>query len=93
MKHDQLEEALSLYIAIIDDDGYVSPKGKTKYQLRMELCEFLSKHPARTQHLSSFQFTGDPTMANPEKIIRHCIRLYTDEVGKLWIHLADYYTR
>jgi pre-mRNA-splicing factor SYF1 len=45
LKHDQLEEALSLYIAIIDDDGYVSPKGKTKYQLRMELCEFLSKHP------------------------------------------------
>ena len=52
LNHDLLEEALSLYIAIIDDEGYVSPKGKTKYELRMELCEFLAKNPQRTHLLA-----------------------------------------
>ena len=28
-----------------------------------------------------------------EAIIRHCLRLYTDEIGNLWVFLADYYIR
>ena len=31
------------------------------------------------------------SVTSPEKIIRHCIRMYTDEVGKLWIYLAQFY--
>ena len=81
LRNDLLEEALDLYLRMIEDDGFVSRKGKTKYQLWMELCEFIAKNPQRCQ------------LKEPELIIRHGIRKYTDEVGKLWIFLADYYTR
>ena len=47
LKHDLLEEALELYLYILDDEGFVSVKGKTKYQFWMELCEFISKNPDR----------------------------------------------
>jgi len=47
----------------------------------MELCEFISKNPDRCN------------FSQPEAIIRHGIRKYTDEVGKLWIYLAEYYIR
>lgn len=82
MKNDLLEEALELYVQILDDEGFVSKKDKTKYQLWMELCEFIAKNPERCKHLKQ-----------PDQIIRHGIRKYTDEVGKLWIFLADYYIR
>ena len=32
-------------------------------------------------------------MGDPALLIRHALRRYTDEVGKLWICLADYYIR
>jgi pre-mRNA-splicing factor SYF1 len=47
----------------------------------MELCEFIARNPTRCN------------FKEPDRIIRHGIRKYTDEVGKLWIFLADYYTR
>ncbi|CDW87965.1 pre-mrna-splicing factor syf1-like [Stylonychia lemnae] len=81
LKNENLEEALDLYLKILEDDGFVSAKGKTRYQLWMELCEFIAKNPQRC----NFQ--------QPEAIIRHGIRKYTDEVGKLWIYLAEYYIR
>lgn len=81
LRNDILEEALDLYIKVLSDDTFVSNKGKTKYQLWMELCEFIAKNPARCN------------FKEPDSIIKHGIRKYTDEVGKLWIFLADYYTR
>ena len=52
----------------------------------MELCEFVARSPKRAQHLT--QITG-----GPDQLIRHALRRYTDEVGRLWICLADYYLR
>jgi len=76
-----LEEALELYLRILEDDRHISIKGKTRFELWIETCEFISKYPRRC------------TFNKPDNIIRHAIRKYTDEVGKLWILLADYYTR
>jgi pre-mRNA-splicing factor SYF1 len=45
----------------------------------MQLCELLSTHPG--------------TLPNDEAIIRSGIQRYSDEVGKLWIHLADLFSR
>lgn len=81
LQSDLLEEALDLYLSILSDEGFVSVKSKTKYQLWMELCEFIAKNPTRCN------------FKQPEEIIRHGIRKYTDEVGKLWIYLAEYYIR
>jgi pre-mRNA-splicing factor SYF1 len=47
----------------------------------MQLCDLISKYPEQI------------TIADCEQIIRHGIRRYTDEVGKLWINLADYYIK
>ena len=47
----------------------------------MELCEFLAKNPTRSN------------FPDPSQIIRHAIRTFTDEVGKLWIFLADFFIR
>lgn len=81
LRNDLLEDALDQYYKILTDETFVSQKGKTKYQLWMELCEFIAKNPTRCN------------FKEPDMIIKHAIRMYTDEVGKLWIFLADYYTR
>jgi len=49
----------------------------------MEMCEFISRHPKRSQHLK----------VNGELILRHALAQYSDEGGRLWIFLADYHTR
>lgn len=58
-----------------------SLEGKTKYQLWLELCDLITKHPEDVKGL------------RVEAILRHGIRKFTDEVGRLWISLADYYIR
>jgi pre-mRNA-splicing factor SYF1 len=48
LKNDLLEEALTLYVQILNDEGFVSKRGnKAKFQLWMELCEFISRSPLR----------------------------------------------
>lgn len=55
--------------------------GKTKHQLWLELCDIITKHPA--------EITALPV----EAILRGGIRKFTDEVGRLWVSLADFYIR
>ena len=49
----------------------------------MEFCEFLAKHPDRAQNLDKA----------PDELLRHAIRRFTEESGRLWVLLADYYSR
>ncbi len=49
----------------------------------MELCEFIAKYPVRAQKLS----------IKPDALLRHAIGLYTEQSGKLWVFLGDYFTR
>lgn len=49
----------------------------------MELCEFIAKYPLRVQKLPH----------KPDLLIRNALSLYTDASGKLWVFLADYYSR
>ena len=44
LRHDQLEKALTLYVQLLEKD---TPVGKTKFELHMELCEFIAKYPQR----------------------------------------------
>ena len=84
LKHDLLEEALQLYVKVLDDENLVAQKQKkTRFELWMELSEFLAKHPDRAQSLGKA----------PDELLRHAIRKYTEESGRLWVLLADYYTR
>jgi pre-mRNA-splicing factor SYF1 len=55
--------------------------GKSKHQLWLELCDVITKHPA--------EVTSLPVGA----ILRGGVRKFTDEVGRLWTSLADFYIR
>ncbi|GKV51849.1 hypothetical protein SLEP1_g58473 [Rubroshorea leprosula] len=54
---------------------------KTKHRLWLELCDLLTTHAPEVSGL------------NVDAIIRGGIRRFTDEVGRLWTSLADYYIR
>lgn len=55
--------------------------GKSKHQLWLELCEIVTKH------------APDIKSVKVDPIIRSAIRRFTDENGRLWTSLADYYIR
>ena len=49
LDHDMLEDALSLYYKLLkSDDSLIDTLTKTRFQLTMELCEFVSHVPKRT---------------------------------------------
>lgn len=75
------QEAAERLASVLNSDEFYSIKGKTKHQLWLELCELLTKHAT------------DVSGLKVDAIIRGGIRKYTNEVGRLWTSLADYYVR
>ncbi|KAJ8433249.1 hypothetical protein Cgig2_023201 [Carnegiea gigantea] len=75
------QEAAERLAGVLNDDKFFSIKGKTKHRLWLELCDLLTKHATEVSGL------------NVDAIIRGGIRKFTDEVGRLWTSLADYYIR
>uniref|UniRef100_A0A1I8B0A9 Pre-mRNA-splicing factor SYF1 n=1 Tax=Meloidogyne hapla TaxID=6305 RepID=A0A1I8B0A9_MELHA len=78
---DKLDEAAQQIALLVNEDRPVSEKGKTGHQLWTELCDLISKNPNKVYSLQV------------EPIIRQGISRYTDQVGMLWLHLAEYYIR
>ncbi|XP_057530754.1 uncharacterized protein LOC130809129 [Amaranthus tricolor] len=75
------QEAAERLAGVLNDDQFFSIKQKTKHRLWLELCDLLTKHATEVSGL------------NVDAIIRGGIRKFTDEVGRLWTSLADYYIR
>ncbi|KAK6793556.1 hypothetical protein RDI58_007009 [Solanum bulbocastanum] len=75
------QEAAESLAGVLNDDLFYSIKGKTKYRLWLELCDLLTQHATEISGL------------NVDAIIRGGIKKFTDEVGRLWTLLADYYIR
>ncbi|KAG6535308.1 hypothetical protein ZIOFF_000273 [Zingiber officinale] len=75
------QEAAERLAGVLNDNSFHSIKGKTRHQLWLELCDILTHHATEVSGL------------NVDAIIRGGIRRYTDEVGRLWTSLADYYVR
>ncbi|EXB51813.1 Pre-mRNA-splicing factor SYF1 [Morus notabilis] len=75
------QEASERLASVLNDDQFFSIKGKTKHRLWLELCDLLTKHATEVSGL------------NVDAIIRGGIRKFTDEVGRLWTSLAEYYIR
>ncbi len=76
----QHEEAARQLTLLLNDEHYVSPSAKTHHQLWMDLCKLCSTHPESVVDAIKV-----------ENIIRSGICKFSDEVGKLWNSLADYY--
>ncbi|CAM8912034.1 unnamed protein product [Rhodiola kirilowii] len=75
------QEAAERLAGVLNDGSFYSIKGKNKHRLWLELCDLLTKHATEVSGL------------NVDAIIRGGIRKFTDEVGRLWTSLADYYIR
>lgn len=78
---DKMDEAAVKMADIVNDDSFVSKKGKSKYHLWHELCELIAKNPDKI------------TTLKVDDIIRGGLHRFTDMIGQLWVSLADYYIR
>jgi len=77
----EIEEAASQLAICVNDDTFVGTKGTTKHKLWMRLCDMCATHPEQVQSLKV------------EAIVRSGLSRFTDEIGRLWCRLADYYIR
>ncbi|XP_030401394.1 pre-mRNA-splicing factor SYF1 isoform X2 [Gopherus evgoodei] len=78
---DRLDEAALRLATVVNDERFVSKEGKSNYQLWHELCDLISQNPDKVKSL------------NVGAIIRGGLTRFTDQLGKLWCSLADYYIR
>lgn len=78
LQNDLLEDALSLYVVLIDSELKLN---KDRKELFMELVEFIAKYPVRAQHVGA------------ENILQDALEKYPEEAARLWVYTADYYTR
>lgn len=78
---DRLDEACLKLADIVNNEKFVSKKGKTNHALWYELCQLISKNPDKVNSL------------NVEAIIRGGLKRFTDQLGPLWCALAEYYTK
>lgn len=81
LENGEYNEAGRVLAEIVHDERFVSKEGRSKFEIYMELCNLIIEH---TDKIDS---------VDKEAIIRDGINKYTDEVGNLWVKLADYHTR
>ena len=79
---EQFEEAAKQLIICLEDEKFISMAGKSKHEMWMHLCDIISTHP--------FEMIR---AIKVEPIIRSGITRFSDEVGRLWCRLADFYIR
>uniref|UniRef100_A0A8C6QD01 Pre-mRNA-splicing factor SYF1 n=1 Tax=Nannospalax galili TaxID=1026970 RepID=A0A8C6QD01_NANGA len=78
---DRLDEAAQLLATVVNDERFISKAGKSNYQLWHELCDLISQNPDKVRSLQV------------DAIIRGGLTRFTDQLGKLWCSLAEYYIR
>jgi len=84
LRNDLLKEALSFYVDLLEmKELPFASKLKSRLELWLELSEFVAKYPSRAQSLKT----------PADTLIRYAIAKYPEEAGRLWIFLADYYSR
>ena len=78
----QWEEGIRQLSICVNDDDFISPTGVSKHQMWMKLCDLCANHPEEASR-----------SIKVDAVIRSGITRFSDEIGKLWCKLADYYTR
>lgn len=79
----RLDEAARVLAKLVNDPDFVPRIGKVKtnHGLWNELCDLIVRNPKQIRSL------------NVDAVIRSGLRRYTDQTGRLWNCLADYYIR
>ncbi|CAI2186189.1 3390_t:CDS:10, partial [Funneliformis geosporum] len=75
------DEAAKRLAQVVNNDRFQSMSGKSNYQMWMELCDLVCENPYEIKSLKV------------ESIIRSGIRRFTDQVGRLWNSLANYWIK
>ena len=83
-KSGRLEEAAVQLTKLVNDENFVSQRGKSKHDLWSELLHLLVRNPTKM---------AKSKLINVDAIIRSGIARFAHEVGRLWTNLADYYIR
>jgi pre-mRNA-splicing factor SYF1 len=65
---------------LLSDPKFVSQKGKSKHQMWVDLCELACKHPQQVKG-----------KLDVDAIVRAGLTKFTEETGRMWCALADYY--
>ena len=78
----QWEEGIRQLSICVNDDDFISPSGISKHQMWIKLCDLCASHPEEASR-----------SIKVDAVIRSGITRFSDEIGKLWCKLADYYTR
>lgn len=76
-----VDEAALQIATMVNDPKFQSLRGRTKHALWLQLCELVSSHPAQV------------TSLRVEPVLRSGIRRFSDEVGRLWCALGEYFVR
>lgn len=77
----KIEEAAVQLSRIVGDENFVSQKGRSKHDYWNRLLEIITRNPTKVGQI------------DVEAVIRAGIRRYPQEVGALWVSLADFYVR
>lgn len=79
--------AIHLIIEILNEENFYSKENKSQYYYWILLCQIINNYP---EDLNLGKYNKN---LNVDKVIRHGIKKYTDEVGNLWVTLANYYIK
>ena len=75
---------------LVNDDSFQSLRGKSKHAMWLDLCDVITKHVDDEKDDDRV----DPRASlDVDAVIRGGVRTFTDDVGRLWSALADYYIR
>ncbi len=90
----RIVESSQRLVEILNDENFVSLLNKSKHQMWLELCDLITKNVITvSEKSSSFSKETNDNNINVSTVLRTAIKKFTDEVGKLWASLADYYIR
>jgi pre-mRNA-splicing factor SYF1 len=75
------EQAVLAIKELLNDDMFYSKRKRSKFDYWIIMCDIISKYPDEVANIDC------------EKIIRYGLNKYTDEVGRLWVALCNFYIR
>ena len=76
-----------MIIEILNEENFYSKENKSQYYYWIMLCQIINNYP---EEINLSKYNKD---LDVDKVIRHGIKKYTDEVGNLWVTLANYYIK
>ena len=79
--------AIELIIEILNDENFFSKENKSQYYYWVMICQIINNYP------ECINSNKNEKYIDIDKLIRHGIKKYTDEVGNLWVTLGNYYIK